>query len=172
MLTWQASGFNLLPFKSSFGSNSFGDRRNTPFVHDMIDHAIDHGCDALIISNNDIVLDEKLGEFVNESCNRHGCYWAYRIPHAGGEPDGGIDLFAMTPEWWKACGMWFPDLLIGYRWWDNILRRLMVMSGCPEQPRLYYHNPHHGIESRNDSPGEAYNQYVAREWLRKNGENE
>jgi len=170
--TWVKSGFNLLPFKGERNSSHYGDRRKTPFIHDMLEHAFDVGCNAAVLSNNDVVLDNLLGDGIAVSCQRHGCYWAYRIPHIGGQPDCGIDLFAMTPEWWKVCGNWFPDLLLGYRWWDNIMRRLMIMSGCDEQQRLYYHEPHQGIEGRNDSPGEIYNQWVAKEWLRVNGERE
>ena len=168
--TWLSSGFNRMPFKGERTSHHFGDSRRTPFIHDMVEHAIDGDC--VVISNNDVVLDLKLPDQIEESCLKFGCYWAYRIPYVGGETDGGIDLFAMTPDWWNACGLWFPDLLLGYRWWDNIMRRLMVMSGCDEQPRLYYHEPHQGIEGRNSSRGELYNQQVARDWLKQNGEPE
>lgn len=171
MNTWRNSGFLLLPFKGEASSRDLGDKLDMPFIHDMADAALAKGSIS-VISNNDAVFDPDLPRQIRISCAEHGCYWAYRIPCAGGQTDGGIDLVAFTRGWWRATSKWFPDLLLGYRWWDNIMRRLMIYSGCQEQPRLYYHEPHIGIDRRNYSKGEAYNQWCARKWLYENGEQE
>lgn len=170
--SWQ-TGARLLPFKSDCNSRHIGDPRGVPFVKDMLDAAFSTGDERIaIITNNDIIFGNGLGEAIREHCSNHGCYWAWRIAYEGAEPDGGLDLFAVTRIWWEKCGPFFPDLLIGYSWWDNILRRMMQWTGTPEGPRLYFHTPHPGIEMRRNSPAERYNQHTAREWLRANNEPE
>lgn len=171
--TWKASGARLFPYSAELTSKHIGDPRACPFVSDIINAAFESGPErTVIITNNDIIFGDGLGHAIRDSCDRHGCYWAYRTPHLGGDPDGGLDLFAMTKGWWEHAQIFWPDLLLGYSWWDNILRRIMIWSGCPEGPRLYFHRPHPGIELRRQSRGEIYNQNTAREWLRQHQEPE
>jgi hypothetical protein len=169
--TWQASGARLFPYVADVTSKYIGDPRGCPFVADIIDAAFASGSERIaIITNNDILFGPGLVEAITQSCHSFGCYHALRVPHAGGEPDGGRDLFAMTRAWWGACGPYFPDLLLAYYYWDVILAKLMEWSGCPEGPRLYFHPPHPGIEVRKNSPGQKYNIVTAEKWLREQGE--
>lgn len=171
--TWQNSGARLFPFVGDVTSRFIGDPRGCPFVADIIDAAVQSGPERIIIiTNNDILIGPGLGDAIRESCHNYGCYWAYRVPHVGGQPDGGRDLFAMTRSWWLQVGALFPDLLIGYYYWDVIMAKLMEWGGCPEGPRLYFHPPHPGIELRQNSPGQRYNIDTAKKWLKDQGEPE
>lgn len=171
-ITWQ-NGARLFPYRGARTSKLLGDNRGVPFVRDILDAAFASGKERIaIITNNDIRFGNGLLEAVKDHCDQYFCYWAYRVPCPGGEPDGGIDLFAMTRGWWKQVSPIFPDLLIGYSYWDRIMMEFMKWSRCPEGPRLYFHTPHPGIETRRESRGERYNQTTARRWLRGQGEPE
>lgn len=171
--TWIDRGARMFPFVATQTSVEIGDKRGVPWVADVIDAAFASGDENIaIITNNDIRFGPHLGKAIHESCQKHFCYWAYRVPGPGGPPDGGLDVFAFTRAWWTKCKPSFPDLLLGYSYWDNILRRMMIWGGCPEGPREYFHTPHPGIEMRRHSIGELYNQRVARQWLRDNNEPE
>lgn len=171
--TWINRGARLFPFVATQTSKEIGEKRGVPWVADLIDAAFASGNENIaVITNNDIQFGEHLGKVIRESCDKHHCYWAFRVPHRGGPPDGGLDVFAFTRAWWIKCSPMFPDLLLGFSWWDNILRRMMIWGGCPEGQREYFHTPHAGIEMRRHSPGESYNQRIARQWLRDNNEPE
>lgn len=171
--TWEASGARLFPYRGEMDSREIGDHRGCPFVADVIDAGFASGHEQiLIISNNDIIFGEGLGDAIRQSCLNYHCYWAYRVPHLGGEPDGGLDLFAMTRGFWRMIRHHFPDLLLGYYYWDQIMAKLMKWSGCPEGARLYFHTAHPGIETRQQSPGQLYNIATAKKWLKENGEPE
>lgn len=153
-------------------SASVGDPRMMPFVRDMIDGAFKSGTeDILVITNNDIKFDPELRQDIIESCKDWGCWWAYRTEFHGAKTDNGADVFAMTRKWWKIHQHLFPDLLLGYWWWDDIMCRIMVWSGCHEQKRLYYHEPHAGASpTRQHAPGAVHNDAVAMQWLRQHWE--
>lgn len=173
--TWKLFEARELLYQNNGRSSAdLGDKRALPYVKDMIDVALMSGKENIVvIHNNDIAFDDRLQLVVGEWCKHHGCYWAYRVPKRHDvHTDGGCDFFAFTREWWALNKHMMPDLFLGQRWWDNILRRLMKWSGCPEGPRLYYHEPHPGVETRNDSPAEKHNVELARVWLKEHDEPE
>lgn len=171
--TWPMLNARLIPFKHSRGSKQIGDTRDMPFVRDMIDAGFNSGTErTVIIVNNDIRVDPKLSDSIKRSCDSHGCWWAYRIGDPGHPTDQGADLFAMTRHWWMMHRHLFPDMLLGYWWWDNLLARMMRWSGCYERERLYYHRQHkNGGESRVETPGAIYNTNLAKQWLEAHHEN-
>lgn len=167
--TWKFLNATLFCFAPKRTSEIFGDRRAMPFVRDMIEGANSTGDELIGIVNNDIKLGAGIGDCVRKHCSEFGCYWAYRIPSAGQPTDGGADFFAFTKRWWIDHGTLFPDLLFGYRWWDAVLVRMMFHYGCPEGPRLYFHEPHTGVSARNHTPGAVYNERLGNEWCGKYG---
>lgn len=141
-----------------------------PFVRDMVDAAMSSGGENIVvIINNDIKVGVGLGDAIKRHCSSYRCYWAFRIQAPGHQTDGGADLFAFTREWWESNQALFPDLLLGYRWWDAILIRLMFHGGCPEGPRLYFHEPHPGVFQRNHTAGASYNERLGNEWCQRHG---
>lgn len=171
MATWHLLGARQLPFTGKRSSKSVGDNRGTPFIKDMVNAAISTGGEnIIIISNNDVKIDPHLSAAILESCNQWGCYWAYRLDQPNGKTDHGGDLFAFTRKWWFMHQHLYPDMLLGYLWWDDLLVRMMRWSGCAEQARLYYHEPHPGVITRPRTKGSDHNEIQAHEWLKSNHE--
>ncbi len=150
-----------------------GDAHQLPFFRDMIRGAMNSGDEGIIVlSNNDVRIDPALADEIKKQCREKGCYWAFRVENPGGSPDGGIDLIAMTRQFWVLHQRQFPDYLFASVWWDNSARRVFLWAGCQEGKRLYYHSKHAGWIARKDSPGIIYNTNKAREWLKEFHENE
>lgn len=170
--TWPLLKARMHTHSGGRTSKDFGDAKAMPFVRDMITAAMRSGTeDIIVISNNDIKFDERLRDAILESCREYGCYWAYRVQVFGGPTDEGADVFAFTRCWWHMHQHLFPDFLLGYFWWDDILVRIMRWSGCPEQKRLYYHESHAGGGgSREHTAGGRHNDKLARQWLVEHNE--
>lgn len=164
--TWPVLNARIIPFASARSSAQIGDKRAMPFVRDMIHAAFSTGDECIaVICNNDIQMGAGLREAIIESCRKVECFWAHRVPEPNGKPDGGVDLVAMTRRWWHLHAHMLPDLLHGYRWWDQVLLRLMIWSGCKEGPRLYYHEPHaNDHRSRLKTPGAEWNERLGQQW--------
>lgn len=170
--TWLQFPAQRLPFAAKRNSHGIGDGRGMPFVRDMIEAAFQTGQDICVITNNDIRFDPVLAGDILRSCAEFGCWWAYRTERSGGPTDQGADVFAFTRKWWTIHQHLFPDFLLGYWWWDDVMVRLMRWSGCLERSRLYYHEPHHGTESptRQNTQGAKHNERLANEWLKLHDE--
>jgi len=169
--TWAMLNARLFSFRGIRSSKIIGDNRDMPFVRDMIEAAMVSGGESIVvISNNDIKVDGRLRQAIQMSCLNYGCWWSYRTENPGGVTDQGADLFAFTRCWWNSHQHLFPDFLLGYWWWDDVMVRLMRWSGCGEQERLYYHEPHRGVTVRLNSPGAMHNDRLANQWLREHDE--
>lgn len=166
-LTWPLLHARFHPFTPQRSSAQIGDRRAMPFVREMVHSAFMSGPENIcVILNNDIQVGEGLREAIVKSCAETGCFWSYRTSGPGAGTDCGADLFAFTRHWWSLHAPMMPDLLHGYRWWDNLLIRLMLWSGCREQSRLYYHEPHNDDHrARLQTPGAKWNERLAAQWL-------
>lgn len=167
--TWPSLGCRILPLRLARNSRSIGDHRDTAFIRDMISAGFNNGTESvLVITNDDIRFEPGLREVVLESCKQWGCYWSYRLLDPSGNTDEGADLFAMTRCWWGQHHHLFPDFLLGYYWWDDIMVRIMRWSGCQEQTRLYRHPPHGNNSGlRQATPGGRHNEKLAQAWLRQ-----
>lgn len=169
MNTWSNLGARFYPFRST--RKFVPDPNAQPFIRDMIAGALSSGAEEIVvITNNDIKMDPRLGAAIRKSCYEYGCYWAMRTSGPGADTDRGADLFAFTRSWWTIHQHMFPDILLGYYWWDQIMTKLMQWSGCQEQPRLYYHEPHKGVLNRLNDAGQAHNVNTAKAWLAANDE--
>ena len=170
--TWKKLNARLLPYQGGRSSASMGDNRDMPFIHDMVQRAMETGDERIIaITNNDIQFGDKLSQAVTESCNRFGCYWAYRIDPITQQTDNGVDFVAFTRKWWSIHKHLYPDFLLGYWWWDDIIARVMMWSGLSEGTRLYYHEAHPlATTTRPNTPGSNYNQKLALQWLSQHNE--
>lgn len=171
-LSWPLLKARLFGYSGTRTSDVVGDRHSMPFVRDMIVAAMNSGEDGIIaLTNNDIIFDHDLHDAVVESCRNTGCYWAYRVESpTKTTTDNGADVFAFTRRWWIMHEKLFPDFLLGYPWWDDVMVRMMRWSGCAEQPRLYYHEPHPGYGTRTNTPGHNHNERLATAWLTQHHE--
>lgn len=171
-VTWPSLAARLHSVHPQRSSSTLGDYRSMFYVRDIIDAAWLSGNEGiLVLTNNDIQFDTRLRHSILDSCAKRGCWWAYRreSPHDT-FTDQGADVFAFTRKWWALHQHYFPDFLMGYWWWDDMLVRIMQWSGCPEQERLYYHPKHHGVMGRLGSPGHVHNEKLANKWLQDYGE--
>lgn len=169
--TWHKLGADrVIAFKGLRTSRSVGSHRDTPFISDMLNAAFDGEQDIAVITNNDISFGDGLRASILESCQKYGCYWAYRKDADTGATDLGADLFALTRKWWNQHRHLWPDLLIGEPWWDDALLRIMRWSGCLEQAREYFHESHAGVMQSVHSEGWKYNERVTLEWLKQHHE--
>lgn len=169
--TWERLGATVLHYQ---GGRATQDKYAMPYIHDMVQKAIEAGMEEIIaITNNDIQFDPRLRQTVIESCQNYGCYWSHRKDPLTGQADGGVDFVAFTRKWWHLHKDLFPDFILGCIWWDDIISRIMVWSGCRECEGLYYHVPHRwGFRTRSNSPGMKEVTKLATAWLDKHNETE
>jgi hypothetical protein len=172
-LTWPSLGARLMPYFGNRTSKQIGDPRSMPYVRDMLDAAFSNGTDRIaVITNNDILFDNRLHESIERGCNDCGCWWAYRLASPQNPAtDHGADLFAMTRQWWFEHRHLYPDFLIGFAWWDDIMVRMMRWSGCLGLEPLYYHEPHPpAMTTRGHTAGMKHNEQLALPWLNEHHE--
>lgn len=166
--TWPKLRAELAPYEPGRTSKAMGDTRAMPYLRDMILHALTATQSSIIaLINNDIILLDGIDQAVRESCDKYGCYWSYRLFDDSGNTDDGADFFAFTRCWWDLHQHYFPDFLLGYWGWDDVLVRMMRWSGCREQRRLTFHRPHPTTQSptRLHAPGHHYNMQLFDKWL-------
>lgn len=166
------------------------DDRPMPFWRDLIDYALqqeprDH--DIIALTNSDSCFVPGLTGWVLDTVARHGAAYTHRwdfhkkltVPLAHeaavrrGEWYPGSDAFFFTPEWWRAHGEEYPDMILGREQNDEILRQLIKRHGGVEIPAAIYHEKHashwehHG--RRQTSNGNRYNQKLAHRFFLKTG---
>jgi hypothetical protein len=169
--TWNNLPCRMCPFPAKRTSLNLGDKFVSPFVRDMIQGAMGTGDEGIIaITNTDIQFGPMLHREVVKACKEFGCYWSYRLvgPH---KTDHGVDFFAFTRAWWFQRQHLYPDLLLGYYWWDDLMVRMMRWCGCTERPRAYSHEPHGGSSAeRQLTPGGLHNHRLGLAWLTEHHE--
>ena len=124
--------------KDAFARTSLDlkDSRQTFFVRDIFDWGVMHAMkeDIVAFCNRDIGLTADAGQRLVEGVARgRGITCCPRrrldpkpgrmyrsLPNAA--PDGGFDIFAVTPLWWAENRLRMPDMLFGREAWDTVLR--------------------------------------------------
>ena len=149
-LTWQhhfdtAKFIELPVLKTDLGRTGLdvGDTRAVPFVRDLFDL----GCrqampeDVVVYCNRDIGLTAPAYPRLMAGVRRGNGVTVCPRRRLNPEPgkmyetlegtgvdgtgaDGGFDVMAVTPGWWKNSRILFPDLLIGREAWDTVFRML------------------------------------------------
>ena len=166
---------------------SFGDKP-LPFVRDMIEQAFT-ACatddDIIAITNADIGFTPGITGMILETVGRHGAAFAHRwdFSHvsrpAMNEAEtkrarwyAGSDLFVFTKRWWRANGVFFPDMVLGREAWDMVMRNL-IKKTCGLEAELHnaiWHERHQSPwEQQKDSGGNRHNRALAQGWLDKHG---
>jgi len=127
-------------------SKDVGDKRNMPFIKDIIDIGFENlrDEDVIVLTNSDISFTTDAFKYIKKYTKKYGCCFAFRYDsqqmiedetwYSSHELDAyfdwyvGSDVFAITKAWWKRWGPMYPDLLIGKPNWDWIMRSLMGYS--------------------------------------------
>lgn len=108
-----------------------------PKIRDILDHVCAMALpeDIIVYANQDAGMTthapERLISGVSRGLGVTLC--GNRSFHAGlhrsilqGKPMGGIDIIAMTPQWWRAHRDKMPDMFIGREAWDNCFQALAM----------------------------------------------
>jgi hypothetical protein len=192
--TWehQFSTGDMLKFRtevSQWGRSSadLGDSRPAPYVKDLIDYGVAHAMpeDCIVYANKDICLTTQAYDRILEGVQKHGVAVAWRrnfVPDQGrlykysdhAKRDGGVDLIAVSPAWWKEHRNQMPDQLIGRECWDYCFR---VMAEEEHGKSVYidntiYHCPHDGQfwkANKKSNPGQQHNRALAKIFFARRG---
>lgn len=182
-------------------SKDIGDTKAMPFINDIISWGMKFAQpeDVVVYINRDVSLTTKAPARLLESLNKNGgASVAFRRNIANPEPgryyhtvknyppDGGFDVFAFTPHWWKQHGKRLPDMFIGREAYDACLRNLVeeVATGKTVSKLRddYWNNPHYcddvcwhtehasyWQENKLTSPSQVANRTAALEFFSKRG---
>lgn len=182
-------------------SLAIGDSRELPYIRDLFDA----GCalaapeDIVVLCNSDILLSAGMFPRLIEGVIRGKgatCCQRRRLDpkqgriykdFTGCKTDGGFDVFAVTPHWWRTHREKMPDMLLGREAWDTCFRvlveeladgrgRLSTVSGLPEQwarsnaytDHVAGHKNHFSnwIAERLTNKGQIHNRGLARNFFR------
>lgn len=186
MFTWRFH-FNhgdMLEFPTTVGqwrrsSADMGDPRPAPFFKDIVNHGMAYAReeDVVVYCNRDIFLTSHAPERILEGVKKNGMVVAWRRnfkPNEGkiykhvtnARKDGGVDLVAFTPKWWRTYGPEIPDMLIGRECHDWVLRRMAeeLHGQSIYADDIIGHEPHESFWKKNKktNPGQQHNRALAK----------
>lgn len=185
-------------------SADIGDSRDVPYVKDLFEAGLRAAMpeDIVVYCNRDIILSSTAVERIIAGVARGRgvtCCQRRRITPAPGrfykdfancKTDGGFDVFAVTPAWWRKHAEKMPDMFVGREAWDSCFRciaeetadqrgRLPSLTGTPEQwaksnaytDHVAGHKNHESnwIVERMTSKGNIHNRKLAREFFAARG---
>lgn len=170
---------NALPRSSM----EVGDEAAMPFLRDMLDY----GCkfampnDIVAFANSDLCLTTNAHEEIKKGVAQgNGVSVAWRrtmkfqpkrllATAKNGKWDGGVDLIAVTPEWWSCHQILMPDMIVAREAWDWVAR---VYAEKYSNHKCYidnhfYHYPHPSMLSRVGwkNNGQLYNLHLAKKYF-------
>lgn len=161
-------------------STEIGDPRPVPYFKDLIDYGANYARpeDIIVYANRDICLTTGAPERIIKACHENGVAVAWRRnfkPEAGrsykhsthAKRDGGVDLVAVTPAWWRSHRDLMPDMFIGRECWDWAFRTLAEERGGKSiyVDDVVYHEPHTGqywAQNKKTNPAQIHNRNLAR----------
>lgn len=169
-------------FDLARNSSDIGDDRPVPYVKDLIEAGMNvaREQDAVLISNRDVCLTataphriwDGLGAGI-AACPRRdmGKITTGRLYGSvlNCRADGGYDLFAITPKWWRNNHHKMPDMLLGREMWDTCLRVLAIESGAICVDDTSYHSAHvsYWEQNRYRNAGQRHNVRLGLRFLSK-----
>jgi|APTNR8051073442_1049403.scaffolds.fasta_scaffold00075_24 hypothetical protein len=184
--SWARAGaWETLPCAPARTARNIGDRRDLPYMRDLIAHAIEASSsdeDIVVVSNSDVCVVPNMTTEIRKAIARYGAFFTHRwdfegpVDHVVSPSSGkwypGSDLFGFTVHWWKAHGEAYPDLIAGAEFVDCVLRQL-IKKHCGNDAEIHaavYHEKHVSVwvQDRN-SPSNLHNQKLAAAWFLTNG---
>lgn len=153
--------------------------RNLPFVHDMVNLALNNR-GAILLTNSDTCIEPFAFNQAKIDFTRP--YWGSRRDFKKlwgplearevvlGEPYPGADIFVIPGIWWEQHRNKLPDLIFGAEGWDCCLRELMRVTGGTELKDCCYHERHASVwerpENRYTLASQVHNRRLANEFLK------
>ncbi len=184
---------HMLPFSvldcqlSRSSKTELGDCRVVPFLRDLLDYGISmaQDDDVVVVTNSDTGFVVGAGQKLLHEMEARGLDAAYAWRHnfyygppparlfdlSGAMVDGGVDLLAVTPAWWRRVRSYVPDLLLGCIAWDFVLRCVIEDSQPGKNVELYnliwheWHDPFWRGEARFTNPGQQHNMRIAKAYF-------
>ena len=162
-----------------------GDKRDLPFVRDMIQSAVNRSRtadDILVLSNTDVAITNGITSEIVSAVEQHGAFFTHRFDFDGpmtivrrdefrlGKWYPGSDVFGFSVRWWKTYGDQYPDMILGAEFVDAVLRQLIKFNGGTELHRCVYHERHTSqwqLQPRNKA--NLHNKRLAAAWFKKHG---
>jgi len=177
------------PFHSERSSEQIGDARGMAYLRDVLDYGAEYALseDVIVYSNRDLAFTIDLPQrLIRGIANGGGVCIAWRRtmeynPNQHfesvkqGKLDGGVDLIAVSPHWWKTHRQRIPDFFLGGNFWDYCFR-IYAERVCGKGVYIddgTYHAPHPSMFSRVglDNPVQQHNLALARDFFRGLGMN-
>jgi hypothetical protein len=134
-----------------------------PRLKELLDFGVRHAMpeDIVAYANMDLAFVTGLSLLVETCVAEHGVCVAWRrtMPFRAGQwfstcrngnKDGGVDLVAVSPKWWKEHRDNIPDMFVASNFWDYVFRIYAesVTSGKCYIEDGTYHAPHPSFYSR------------------------
>ncbi len=155
-----------------------------PYVKDLFNYAYDRAMmeDIIILTNADVCFTTRAIDLIKERIKHTGFV---ACPRHNMEPiptgklfesvkefkqDGGYDVFAVTPTWWRNHRDKMPDMFLGREAWDTVLRRIgeEVSGEGIYVDDVCYHQAHFSQwqRERMTSPSNLHNRKLALEFFK------
>ena len=124
--TWASTGWKQVPYeKYKRDARQIGDRRDLPFLRDVLDNALAHAKDrdAIVLTNDDNTLRSELDGIVRRMLNRSVMLTGRRTEYMAGKVVPGVmhygrDIVAWKAGWLRQNFWSVPDFLLGAAEWD------------------------------------------------------
>lgn len=168
---------------------SIGDPHPVPFVHDLIEYALDkstNGRDIICLTNADIGFTPGLTGKIFETVYRNGGsafshrrdFEAIAAPFYSEAQVGrgdwypGTDLVCFTVDWWKSNMYELGDYVMGREFWDEAFRQLIKYHSGGALLAACWHEWHISYwcdTGRETLPGNVYNAKLRARWFEQTG---
>lgn len=172
-------------------SKIIGDNRNMPFAKDLIDFGYrsikstrDKSNSIIIFTNSDVCATEHTLYFILEGLKLNNAIYSHRYEVEkvdkllnskeiiNNQRHWGADLFAFKYSWWEKIRDYFPDLLLGCEYWDEVMMDIIDLTEYkPSIDSMIYHEKHEGFwqqgKNREENPGQIHNIKIAMPYLNK-----
>lgn len=164
----------------SRNSSSIEDPRPVPFLKDVVNYGMRFARqeDIVVYANRDICLTTHAPERIIKAVQAHGVAVAWRrnfIPVPGrfykhsthARRDGGVDLVAISPKWWKENQDKIPDMFLGRECWDWVFRIIAEEKHGKDiyADDIVYHEPHDNQfwkQNKKTNPAQIHNRAQAK----------
>lgn len=166
-------------------SADIGDNRAVPYLRDLLDYGVARAMpeDIVAYTNLDLSLAGNAVAQILTTVQAGGgvcCAWRrtakprgnYAMSTVRSAPkDGGIDLVAVTPAWWKEHRNKIPDMFVAGNFWDYCFRVYaeQLTKGLCYMDDGTYHEPHAGMMERVGvaNPVQQHNLRLAKQFFKE-----
>lgn len=149
-----------------------------PYIRDMIELGLKQA-DAVVLTNVDSGLVPEAEARIRRLLAAKGACFGYRFEHPEihtpltyhenirGTWGGGVELIAVTRNWWERFGHLMPDLILGRQFWDIVARDLIKQTGGGELYGCVFHEFHPSAWKQGMNAGNEHNTKIYNRWMKR-----